>query len=179
MTASRVFTVRKAHVSDARRIAEIHVASWQEVYQDILPASVLQNLQVADREEMWTRILRMDGPSNTHVLLLIEPSRGEVVGFIAAGKTIDEDAIASREIFAVYLLGAAQRRGGGTILLNEIFNIFRDDGADAVAVWVIRENPARLFYERHGARYARERTEMIDATDVTELGYVWSPIPTL
>jgi hypothetical protein len=45
-----VLDIRRASQSDARAIAEVHVASWRETYRGIVPDAFLDALSVAERE---------------------------------------------------------------------------------------------------------------------------------
>ena len=46
-------TIRAATVADARAIAEVHVEGWRWGYRDLLPATVLDALDVDEREAWW------------------------------------------------------------------------------------------------------------------------------
>lgn len=46
---NRPFDIRQAAVADAVMIAAVHVQSWRETYQGIVPQSHLAGLDVAER----------------------------------------------------------------------------------------------------------------------------------
>jgi GNAT superfamily N-acetyltransferase len=55
------------------------------------------------------------------------------------------------ELYAIYLLPDAWRRGGGTALCMGALEALRHRGLNTVTLWVLRQNgPARAFYERMG-----------------------------
>jgi hypothetical protein len=45
--------IRRADVADARRIAEVHVRSWQVGYRGILPQDLLNGLDPQQRVPRW------------------------------------------------------------------------------------------------------------------------------
>ena len=47
------YSVRPAIARDAKSIAEIHVATWQAVYADLMPADYLASINVEKRFAFW------------------------------------------------------------------------------------------------------------------------------
>lgn len=73
--------LRKAIANDARRIAEIHVAAWQQAYVDIMDPAFLACLCVEQREEMWRQVLSGSGKG----CYLVAQLRESVAGFCVFG----------------------------------------------------------------------------------------------
>mgnify|MGYP001793461532 CR=1 FL=1 len=100
--------VRVATSKDARTIAEIHVASWQEGYRGQLPDGFLKSLSVDARQARWAQSLR-DGAG-----VLLAEQAGEAVGFVMFGPSRDDDAPANcAEIWALYVHPGAWSSGAG------------------------------------------------------------------
>jgi L-amino acid N-acyltransferase YncA len=59
-----------------------------------------------------------------------------VVGFISGGRERTGHLNCDAEVYAVYLLQSAQRRGLGTLLIREFARQLRDQGFRSMAVWV-------------------------------------------
>jgi GNAT superfamily N-acetyltransferase len=139
--------VRKAGLTDAGRIAEIHVRTWQAGYADIVPESYLRGLSVHDREIEWRRRLT-DGTD----LILVAEDDNLVVGWLGGGRSCDADAdSACVELHAIYVDPAHWRRGVGRHLWNEFSDQVRDAERAVVTLWVFEENiGARRFYESLG-----------------------------
>lgn len=104
---------RMPTVADAEAIARLHVASWLETYAGIVPASVLDNVDVEDRIARWRGYLDGDGVT---VLAEVE---GAAAGFIRAG-ALPEPLVdgADGHIFALYVLRRHHRQGIGRRLLG-------------------------------------------------------------
>lgn len=66
--------IRDATSTDARAIAEVHVASWRWAYRDDLPVEFLDGLSVDDREREWNEWLAPDQPG-AGTLVAEEPDR--------------------------------------------------------------------------------------------------------
>src|SRR4051812_9436509 len=71
----RALTIRRAAPADARAIAEVHVASWQAGYKDLVPDEYLGRQSADKRQAQWEQILA--NPGNTVLVA------GEIDGFIA------------------------------------------------------------------------------------------------
>jgi hypothetical protein len=61
--------IRAAQIEDAKQIAEVHVASWRAAYRGILPDSMLDNLSVEKRTELWQE--RLWGAAEATNLVLV------------------------------------------------------------------------------------------------------------
>ncbi|MCB0167237.1 MAG: GNAT family N-acetyltransferase [Anaerolineae bacterium] len=143
-----MITVREAQLADARRIAEVHVASWQAAYRGILPDKMLDNLSVEHRQENWqTWLVQTKG----HVLVLEVAERVE--GFVMCGATRDKDVDRQKvgEIYAIYLHPESWGHGCGRALVGAAKEVLHQDGFSELLLWVLEANePAKRFYERVG-----------------------------
>ena len=140
--------IRKAEPPDARRIAEVTVASWRVAYRGLLPDSLLDSLSIEDREERW----RLRVVEQIWQTLVLE-QRGCVIGFVAFGASRDEDTNLGRcgEVFAIYLLPGEWRKGYGSALMDAALGSLRDEGYAEVTLWVLDGNErGKAFYEGTG-----------------------------
>jgi ribosomal protein S18 acetylase RimI-like enzyme len=137
--------VRVARLSDARAIAEVHVASWLATYRGLVSDRVLDELTVETREGLWRETL-----ADPESFVFVAEKDDRVVG-LCAGK--------HGEIGATYVHPDHVRSGVGTALLTAALHTLRESGSDAVVLWVFEANtPAVSFYERHGFAPDGERT---------------------
>ena len=171
------FSVRDAELRDAGAIARVHVESWRTTYAGVLPQAMLDALDVEERRTLWTRIIEGAGKARQVVLVLAREPAGEVVGFASAGPARN-DAGASHELYAIYLLASAQRSGGGTALFREVVRRLREAGARSLMLWVASANAAEGFYAAMGGRAGRRRTDEIDkGVSLAETEYRWDSLP--
>jgi ribosomal protein S18 acetylase RimI-like enzyme len=162
--------VRLATVDDAEAIARVHVASWHSAYREILPAEFLSTLRVERRTAGWKSVLE-GGPG---AVLLATRGDGAVLGFCHAGPNRTEPAEFSGEVYAIYLLDEARRRGVGRALLDEGRAWLRAHALPGLVVWVLAVNvEARRFYERLGGRLVAERALAIASHPFVEVAYGW------
>jgi len=145
--------LRRAGPGDARRIAEIHIASWRETYGGMMPASVLAALDVEEWAQRWAANLCDDDPAAATFVALDEA--GDPAGFGLCRRQRSEKLLPlgfSGEMTSLYLLRRIQRRGAGRRLLAAMAGHLLANGCDSAAVWVFRDAAhARAFYEAHGA----------------------------
>ena len=85
--------------------AYVHWKSWQETCTGIVDAEFLPDFSLEKCRGMARR-----WPDNT---LLAKTEDGNVIGFLAYGKTRDADMENCGEIFAIYVLRAYQKRRVG------------------------------------------------------------------
>ena len=161
--------IRPATLGDATAIARVHVASWQSTYRGMLPDEFLASLSETGYAERWKRVIG-DGSSKVYVA----EDGGEVVGFASGGRERAGETGYTGELYAIYVIDAAQRRGFGRELVRATVAGLRDLGLDDMIIWVLRDNqPARSFYERLGGVYIRAQPITIGSVTLEEVSYGW------
>ena len=161
--------IRAADVSDAERIARVHVSSWREAYADLVPAEYLDGLDVAERARDWAEHLE-NPPRGSSTWVAAEGDA--VLGFAALGPSRDEDADRSTlEIYAIYLEPSAWGRGVARDLMRTVLSSVPAGGV--VTLWALDGNErARHFYRRNGFQPdGVERIEEIGGRPLTEIRY--------
>jgi ribosomal protein S18 acetylase RimI-like enzyme len=142
--------VRQASKGDVRRIAEIHVRSWQAAYRGILPDYLLDNLSVSEREQSWNAVL---GGGDGWLTLVVEKRGTGVTGLCSVATPSRDDGVseATAEIGALYVAPDHWREGAGGAMLSAALKQLRRQGWREVVLWVLPENrPALAFYDRFG-----------------------------
>jgi L-amino acid N-acyltransferase YncA len=141
--------IREATPSDARAIAEVHVASWRWAYRDDLPADFLDALSVDDRERTWSERLTSDGQAAG---TLVAQEQGRVVGFCSFGPCRDDDAMErTAEVMTMYVLEGVAGRGIGRELFTSATDRLRTLDYKQARLWVMASNArSRRFYEQAG-----------------------------
>lgn len=173
------FHVREAVLEDARAIAEAHVLGWQVAYPGIVPASVLDSLDVATRTERWEQSLRGEVTEEgvaTPTRFVVERD-GVVIGFAIVGEYRAAPSPDAAELWAMYVHPDHDRCGAGSALMEQTIKHFAGNGATTGHLWVLTENMiGRSFYEKKGwsvapeSEAAPEVLEM-DGEKVTEVRY--------
>jgi ribosomal protein S18 acetylase RimI-like enzyme len=161
--------VRPGRIDDADAIARVHVASWQSTYRGMLPDEFLASLVDANYAERWRRVLE----EGTNLVSVVEED-GEVVGFASGGRERAGESGYLGELYAIYVLDVAQRRGHGRELVRSVVDGLRGMGLDDMIIWVLRDNQsARRFYERLGGVFVRAQPITIGPTTLEEVSYGW------
>ena len=168
--------IRTADVDDAAAIARVHVSSWRATFTDLLPADFLESLTEAGYADRWRRFIA----ERSNLAFVVEDVSGDVVGFASGGRERAGEASYKGELYAIYLLESAQRRGYGRELVRAIAGGLRQLGLDDMIVWVLRDNvTARGFYERLGGVYVRSQPTTIGPATVEEVSYGWPSLDRL
>jgi GNAT superfamily N-acetyltransferase len=166
--------IRAARPSDAAAIARVHVEGWRETYPGIVPRSVLDRLDIADRARYWSAVLREPGRDSD--LFVADTAEG-IVGFGMSGPEQVGLRGYDGEFQALYLLRVGQGRGLGRRLMAVMAAALLVRGWTSATVWTLRPNTrARRFYERLGGQPIGERQLDFDGSAVPEVAYGWADI---
>jgi GNAT superfamily N-acetyltransferase len=148
--------IRSANVDDARQIAQVHVASWRETYQGIVPADFLNELSLERRADNWMNIL--SDPNDEYHRTFVAEVDHEIIGFSNYGFHREENSEYKGELFAIYLLKSAQMQGIGRALFQRSISSLLNLHIGSMLVWVLKDNPSRGFYEKLGGEYVTEKS---------------------
>jgi ribosomal protein S18 acetylase RimI-like enzyme len=107
-----------------------------------------------DREERWRGRLRIAGSYN-----IVAALDGQPVGMVS-GVPADDGAA---ELISLWVSPVARGRGVGDRLITSVLDWARDQGAQALRLWVAEGNePATALYRRNGFRDTGEYDTMPD-----------------
>lgn len=173
--------LRRATPDDSEAIAALHVVCWSETYRGLLPAPLIESMNVPDRTIQWQRALERRADVQ---VIVAEDAHGGLLGFASGGPARGADLGAAQEVYAIYLLRQAQRRGLGRALLQSLAGHLAlksmTPAALDLGLWVLRDNaPARAFYERLGGQPGGERTERREGHELAETAYRWRDLSAL
>jgi ribosomal protein S18 acetylase RimI-like enzyme len=161
--------VRRAELDDAGAIARVHVATWRSAYRGLLPDDFLASLSEAHYTERWKRVIN---EGSSRVFVVEEPDG--IAGFASGGRERAGETGYAGELYALYVLDGAQRRGHGRDLVRSVAHALHEMRIPDMIVWVLRDNlAAREFYERLGGTYVRAQPITIGAATLEEVSYGW------
>ena len=161
--------VRPATLDDAADVARVNVATWRSAYRNLLPDDFLAALTEAYYAERWTRLI---SEGSGRVFVAEEPQG--IVGFASGGRERAGEHGFAGELYAIYVLDSAERRGHGRELVRAVAGALREMKLPDMIVWVLRDNVrARGFYERLGGIYVRAQPITIGTTTLEEVSYGW------
>jgi GNAT superfamily N-acetyltransferase len=156
-------TIRRERPDDAEAVAGVNVRAWQAGYAGIMPAELLDRLNVAawaERRRQW-RTADADQPFRTYVA---EADDGEIVGFATVGsyrqgQNPDDLDPAFGEILTMYVEPARWGTGVGRALMAAARAALVEAGHSTARLWVLEANDrARRFYEQAGLSPDGERS---------------------
>jgi len=162
--------VRAATGRDAGRIVYVHVESWRTTYAGIVPKAYLASLNVAERESQWREWLTLD------VDVFVAEVDGDVVGFIGGGAIREPVEGFDAELFAIYLLRDAQRRGLGMALLKRLAGSLKERGFGGMLAWVLEDNSSGGFYSRSGGVRVASKEMEVGGVMLPVVAYGWSDL---
>ncbi len=175
-----VAEIRDARPEDAAAIARVHVASWRSTYPGLVPAAYLVHLSEGAAAARWHGAVQARGPGRG-ALVAVEAAAGRqrVVGFATYGARRVPVEGFDGEFYALYLLDEAQGQGIGRHLMAVMAERFLAAGIRSAAVWCLRDNPSRWFYERLGGARIAERPIRFAGAELIEIAYGWRDLAPL
>jgi GNAT superfamily N-acetyltransferase len=168
--------VRQATTCDALGIAKVHVDSWRTTYSGIVPQDYLDGLSYEKSGERWKKLLEQGGDRADFVAV---DDVGNIIGFASASRNREGNAEYSAELHAIYLLEGHQRQGLGRQLVRAVADRLLQMGHQSMVVWVLRDNPARRFYEALGGQFLRTKILDIGGRALEEVQYGWTDVTRL
>jgi ribosomal protein S18 acetylase RimI-like enzyme len=165
-------TIRPPRPAEAGAIARLDVETWRTTYAGLLSARYLVGLSGTRREFAW-RMAIMREPRDVRVAI---DAGGIILGFGSCGPSRSERHYPG-EVFTLYVAPDFQNQRIGRRLLIALFRRLAASGLDAAVVWVLRDNPARFFYERLGGRMVSHKPIPVGGTAVEALAYGWPDLP--
>lgn len=146
------YSVRPATARDAKAIAEIHVATWQAAYKDLMPEDYLNQMTLEKRQAYWREAIEYSEPQ-----LLVATDGDQLVGFVGYDRSRDAKTRSTvGEIWAIYVAPAHWGQGVGLALWDGARDGLKDEGCTQVTMWVLLRNERALQFCEHAAGFKRE-----------------------
>lgn len=180
-----MISIRRARAADAWGIGTVHVAAWRSTYPGILPDRLLAKLSVPRQASHYDAAIRARVPVHVEMASgndLPTLSAPRVIGFTTGGPVrspFGGRMLAEAEVETLYVLDDWRDRGLGRRLMRAAATDLSGQGYGSLLVWVLRDNPARWFYQHLGGKPAAERTVLVGGRRVPQTAFVWDPIAPL
>jgi ribosomal protein S18 acetylase RimI-like enzyme len=170
--------VRDARIEDAAALGALHARTWREAYWGVLPDHMIARETAEGRARWWrsylARLTSSPRMRDESVAIAVEPDTA-AAGFAWSGPARSADAEWDGEIYMLYVLQVAQRRGLGRNLMAAAARRLVSRGFFSLGLWVLDDNgPARAFYEALGGRPAGMRHDHVGGRETPVAGYVWT-----
>jgi L-amino acid N-acyltransferase YncA len=169
--------IRAAMPADAPAIGRIHVEAWRETYRGLLSDNLLDSVSAVVRAAMWQGALEHERPI---LLFVAQQASGDLVAFAGGGSSRAKSLPHDAEVYAIYVMRTAQRRGCGRRLMAALADALHARGFKSLCLWVLEENAsARGFYERLGGIVVGQKTEVDGDHEFREVAYGWDRLESL
>src|ERR1700724_245753 len=165
-------TIRPARPEDARGIARLDVETWRATYAGGLSTSYLVGLSARRREIGWRNVILRD-PRDVRVSV---GDGDALLGFGSCGPNRGDRRFAG-EVFTLYVAPDWQNQGIGRRLLIALFRRLVAAGRRSAILWVLRDNPSPVFYERLAARQVTRKPIVVGGTTIQAIAYGWPDLP--
>ncbi|MFZ0024414.1 GNAT family N-acetyltransferase [Acinetobacter sp.] len=150
---------------DVLPIAQVHVQSWHESYQNIIKPEILDELSVEQRAALWRSVLEQE---NRRVF--VYEKNAQVLGFAAFNFPVEAPI---SELRALYLLKQIQGQGVGSEMVQLGLGLSREKSYQHMQCSVLNLNSSRYFYEKTGAYFVSEEDASDLGENLKDLCYQW------
>lgn len=157
-------------------IAGVLVDTWRSTFRGLLADDFLDGMS---REEQAVRHARRMGAPGVCYLVAVEPSAGEIIGFVNFGPGRGKVPDDIYEIYALYVRAEHQGSGIGTTLVRSAARHCAGQRAKSLFAWVLSGNPNRKFYERLGAKAVETASIWLDDRHYEQVAYLWEDLASL
>ncbi|MFC0300668.1 GNAT family N-acetyltransferase [Virgibacillus soli] len=168
-----MYTIRQASYEDATAIANIHVRTWKNTYQDLIDEKDISNMTYENRKVLWQTILQTQ--TEDRVTLVIHQNE-QIIGFISGGPERTKRFNYDAEIYTIYILDEHQKKGLGAQLLAAFSKKMLAFGHQSLLVWILKQNPSSRFYERYEAKPVGYEETTIGEGTYRETAYGWTDL---
>lgn len=146
------YSVRPAIARDAKGIAEIHVATWNVAYKNLIPADHLATFTVEKRLAFWREAIDFSDPQ-----ILVASEDDQLIGFVGFDRSRDAGSKSTTgEIWAMYVAPEHWGKGMGLALWDGAREGLKEEGCTQVTLWVLLHNERALHFYENGAGFKRE-----------------------
>jgi len=165
-----ITNIRLAQIRDAFDISSIHVRAWQKAYHQLLPQKYLAELNISERQTMWTKELEKSQQNKNVFVIEVEK---QVRGFIVFGVSSINVTSKVGEIHAINIDPVYWNQGLGSLLLDYALHQLKKDGFHEAILWVLpTNNRAIRFYESRDWRSnGNIRSQELFGINVDEVCY--------
>jgi GNAT superfamily N-acetyltransferase len=153
------YVIRQARIDDSFEIAKVHVDCWRTTYKDIVPDEKLENMSYENSREKWESFFK-ETSDMSNGILLAEYNK-KVIGFCAGGRIRKRSKRTEGyegEIKAVYILEEHQKNGVGKKIIAAYEEMFRKSSIFSYIIWVLKDNPSKIFYRKLGGKLITTKT---------------------
>ena len=159
--------VRRARLSDAADLAEVHRRSWLSAYRGMIPHTQLMSM-LDRRSSGWWR----DAVRSRETLLVLEVA-DTIAGYATCGPSRTNRRFEG-EIYELYLDPGYQGLGFGEYLFEACRATLDERCLRGLIVWVLADNDAAArFYFARGGRAIAETVERLGSVNVAKRAYTW------
>lgn len=162
------FTIRRALLTDAAEIAQVHIRSWEVAYTGIVPEQTIAEKN-AMRPAFWQSFLSVDDGKGKFAICEDEQIAGLM---ILESPNYEGEEDNTLEVGCMYMSPDFFGKGYGRKAMEFAVDFAKDNGFKKIILWVLEENVgARAFYEKCGYIFDGEKKEYVIGKPLIALKY--------
>ena len=163
--------IRNADIKDVHSIALVHVNSWAQAYDGLLPKSFIESYNIERRQKLWSNTL-----SDNLASVLVAEMGNEIVGFLSYREPRGGQSSNSIELNSLYVAPGLFGRSIGSDLFDYFEKRLLNSSYTQIVLWALDTNQIALnFYRKHGfCETGLQGKERLDGTILNDLQMVKS-----
>lgn len=136
-------SVRVAWADDAPGIAAVQAAGWRQEYAGILPAEVLEGVDVDRLAPAWHQAIARPADARHRVLVALERATVRGYALTSPSPDPDSDPVADGELSELVVHPDHRGAGHGSRLLQAAVDTLRADRFQIATTWLVSTDDVR------------------------------------
>lgn len=162
--------IRRAKLTDAAAIAEVHDSAWRYAYRGVLPGAELERMIARRGPAWWERAIQR------RVSIMVLEVADEVRGYVTFGASRARSLPYRGEVYELYIQPEYSGLGFGRRLFDAARTALTSEGRRTFVVWALAENEAACrFYETLGGRAVANAEETIGPANLPKIAFGFAP----
>ncbi len=140
--------IRKAHIEDIEKIAEIYVYNWKKTYKALLPETFLNSITIPAKIHYWREYINKP----CHFVFVYTDNSNNIYGFVALKE--EKEIPNCLYLDSLHIKNSCQGKGIGSKLISFALSFSKDNHYSKLSICIVNGNDnAKNLYKKLGAKH--------------------------
>ena len=144
--------IRKRRLEDIIDCVDLNINSWDKDLRGIVSDEIIRKIKESRNSQIKNQAKDYKEDENHYVL----EKDNKIIGIIKIKKSNRKEFDNYGEIQYIYIDTNEKRKGYGTLLINEAFELLKKQGFKKAVIGCLLNNPSNDFYKSIGAKLIKQ-----------------------